>query len=199
MSEIAIIIIVLLLLVVFLGIALTFLFIAYNSFQRIRLNVEKSASNIGVLLKQRFDEIPQLVSVCKQFVTHEKDIFSNLVKIRNNFEETYNKEEPHDDIVYLNELDTSFSNAFQGISALAENYPELKSSEQFLFLQNRISSLEEQIADRREYYNESVSLYNARLMSVPDFLFKILFGYSQKDFLATREEETQIPSVKELI
>lgn len=141
--------------------------IIFNSLQRIKNNIFKAQANIDVLLKQRFNEVPNLIEVCKEYIKHEKSIFKNLAKIRTNFVET-------DDLVKKNKINEKLN---QALVLIAEDYPKLKSSQNFLTLQNRLSDLEDRIADRREFYNDNVTMLNTRIESFPDNLVAKLIGY----------------------
>lgn len=159
------------------------IFIIFNLFQKIRVHIQKTAADIEVLLKQRFDEIPNLVNICKGALQHEKNLLNQLIELRSEFTKT----QQHDSeklISELNNLDKDFSQSLDQIIILTEDYPELTSSQQFLYLQQRLSQLEDQIADRREYYNEAVAIHNARLLSFPDMILKLIFRYQEKDFLS---------------
>jgi len=177
------------------GITVLLVFIGiYNTFQRVRLNVEKARSNIKVSLKQRFDEIPQLVKVCSQFLEKESQLLEELTRLRSKF---YEKTDQDDAKVIrsIDELNKSLTGSLEKLDAVTENYPQLLASQQFLALMGRISSLEEKISHRREYYNESASIYNSRLVSFPDFIFAAVLGYRPLEFLEVPEPELQVPEI----
>lgn len=133
----------------------------YNGLIQVKENIKKSWANIDVLLMQRSDEIPKLVKVLKSFVKHEKKMFDSIMEARSIYLGASSVSEKAD-------ADNEMSNALKSIFALSEAYPELKSNDNFLKLQERISGLENDIADRRELYNESVNNYNIRIQSLPD-------------------------------
>ena len=133
----------------------------YNGLIQVKENIKKSWANIDVLLMQRSDEIPKLVKVLKSFVKHEKKMFDSIMEARSFYLGASSVSEKAD-------ADNEMSNALKSIFALSEAYPELKSNDNFLKLQERISGLENDIADRRELYNESVNNYNIRIQSLPD-------------------------------
>ena len=133
----------------------------YNGLIQVKENIKKSWANIDVLLMQRSDEIPKLVKVLKSFVKHEKKMFDSIMEARSFYLGASTVSEKAD-------ADNEMSNALKSIFALSEAYPELKSNDNFLKLQERISGLENDIADRRELYNESVNNYNIRIQSLPD-------------------------------
>ena len=133
----------------------------YNGLIQVKENIKKSWANIDVLLMQRSDEIPKLVKVLKSFVKHEKKIFDSIMEARSFYLGASSVPEKAD-------ADSEISSALKSIFALSEAYPELRSNDNFLNLQDRISGLENDIADRRELYNESVNNYNIRIQSLPD-------------------------------
>ena len=133
----------------------------YNGLIQVKENIKKSWANIDVLLMQRSDEIPKLVEVLKSFVKHEKKMFDSIMESRSVYLGASSVPEKAD-------ADSEISSALKSIFALSEAYPELRSNDNFLKLQDRISGLENDIADRRELYNESVNNYNIRIQSLPD-------------------------------
>lgn len=133
----------------------------YNGLIQVKENIKKSWANIDVLLMQRSDEIPKLVKVLKSFVKHEKKMFDSIMEARLFYLGASSVPEKAD-------ADSEISSALKSIFALSEAYPELRSNDNFLKLQDRISGLENDIADRRELYNESVNNYNIRIQSLPD-------------------------------
>ena len=133
----------------------------YNGLIQVKENIKKSWANIDVLLMQRSDEIPKLVKVLKSFVKHEKKMFDSIMEARSFYLGASSVSEKAD-------ADSEMSGALKSIFALSEAYPELRSNDNFLKLQDRISGLDNDIADRRELYNESVNNYNIRIQSLPD-------------------------------
>jgi len=133
----------------------------YNGLIQVKENIKKSWANIDVLLMQRSDEIPKLVKVLKSFVKHEKKMFDSIMEARSFYLGASTVSEKAD-------ADNEMSSALKSIFALSEAYPELRSNDNFLKLQERISGLENDIADRRELYNDSVNNYNIRIQSLPD-------------------------------
>ena len=122
----------------------------YNGLISLKENIKKSWSNIDVILKQRHDELPKLISVCESYSEFETGILDRLMKAR----EKYFKAKG---VTKKSEASNEVTAALQGIFALAESYPDLKTNKNFMQLQERISHLEETLADRREFYNDTVS------------------------------------------
>jgi len=155
----------------------------YNSIVMLSQNVDKAFANIDVLLKQRVDEIPNLVKVVKANTAYESELLEKLVQLRTQF---LNATDANAKIDLNNQLQQQLSR----VIAIAENYPTLKANEAFLQLQQRVSELEDKIADRREYYNESVNLYNVGIKVFPNFIFANLMRYQPKPLLAITPAET---------
>ena len=122
---------------------------------------------------QRSDEIPKLIKVLKSFVKHEKKMFDNVMDARTSYLGASSVSEKAD-------ADNRMSEALKSVFALSEAYPELGSNDNFLKLQERISGLENEIADRRELYNESVNNYNIRIQSLPDMFIANTLGLPQE-------------------
>lgn len=161
----------------------------YNSLVALEANTKKAWANIDVILKQRYDQIPQLLSICEQYVKYEKEMIDRIMSAREKMVSGKSITEKADG---LNEVNS----ALGGLLALGENYPELKANESFNNIQEAISSLEERIADRREFYNDSVNIYNIRIKQIPDVFFARILGYFDKELFEVQEIEKQIPNLK---
>ena len=132
----------------------------YNILVRLANNINKAWSNIDVILKQRHDELPKLVQVCNSFMTHERETLESVTKARNAYSESLN-------VTDKAQAENRIVGALGTLFAVAEQYPDLKANEEFLAIQQRISALESTIADRREFYNDSVNLYNIAIQKIP--------------------------------
>ena len=152
---------------------ISWFFTVYNGLIQVKENIKKSWANIDVLLMQRSDEIPKLIKVLKSFVKHEKKMFDNILDARTSYLGANSVSEKAD-------ADNQMSEALKSVFALSEAYPELGSNDNFLKLQERISGLENEIADRRELYNESVNNYNIRIQSLPDMFIANTLGLAQE-------------------
>lgn len=161
----------------------------YNGLVVLKNNVSKAFSNIDVILKQRADEIPNVVAVVKKFMQYESEILEKLTLLRTN----YNNASSINDKV---DISSEMGKTIKGIFAVSENYPELKSNANFLLLQQRISQLEDKIADRREFFNDSVNLYNIGIATFPDVIFAKLANYKEFNMLAISETEKQYNGVQ---
>jgi len=154
----------------------------YNGLISLKENIRKSWANIDVILKQRYDEIPKLISVCESYAQFEKGMLDRLLKARERYVRA-------DGVKQKSKASNQISDALRSIFALAENYPELKANQNFMQLQNRISHLEETLADRREFYNDSVNNYNIRIQQIPDVFVAGMLNYQQEEMFEVAEEE----------
>lgn len=168
--------------------------VIYNRLVELKHNVSKSWSNIDVLLKQRHDEIPKLVEVCKQYMGYEKDTLTKVMEARNRVANAREQQ----NMPALGQAETQLRLGLGSLFAVAEAYPELKANQTFQHLQNRITDLESSIADRREYYNESVNLNNVRIEQFPDIIVARQFNFKPFDLLEFRDEEKTDVDVKSL-
>ncbi|MBS0286646.1 MAG: LemA family protein [Proteobacteria bacterium] len=147
--------------------------IIFNNLISLKNNAKKAWANIDVLLKQRHDELPKLIETCKQYMQYEKTTLEKITLAR---QQAVNARE-QGDIAAMGQAEGLLRGALGNLFALAENYPQLKTNETFAHLQKRISGLENTIADRRELYNESVTLNNIRIEQFPDLIIAKLFGF----------------------
>ena len=154
----------------------------YNGLIKLKNNIKKSWANIDVLLKQRSDELPKLISTVKGYMKHEKEVLENLTNARTNFLNAKTVAESAT-------ADNMISGALKSLFAVAENYPDLKANENFMQLQNRISGIENEIADRREFYNDSVNQYNIRIQSIPDVIVARMMGYTDEEMFEVSEAD----------
>ena len=168
--------------------------IIYNNLVSLKHNVSKAWANIDVLLKQRHDELPKLVETCKQYMGYEQETLEKVMQARAAVSAAREK----GDVSALGPAETQLRMGLGNLFALAEAYPDLKANESFQHLQVRISGLENAIADRREFYNESVNNNNVRIEQFPDVLIARNLGFGAKDLLEFSEEETKDVNVKEL-
>ena len=133
----------------------------YNSLVEVKNNIGRSWANIDVLLKQRHDELPKLVKVCEAYMQHERAVFDKLSEARGALASARS-------VGQRAQAENQITAALGGFFAVAENYPDLKANASFTSLQQRISELENQIADRREFYNDTVTIFNTRIQQIPD-------------------------------
>ncbi len=168
--------------------------IIYNNLVRLKHNVAKAWSNIDVLLKQRHDELPKLVEVCKQYMGYEQETLEKVMQARSAVAAAREKS----DVSALGPAETQLRLGLGNLFAVAEDYPELRANDNFQHLQQRISGLENAIADRREFYNESVNINNIRIEQFPDVIVARMFNFTDKVLLEFSEEETRDVDIKSL-
>ena len=161
---------------------ISWFFTVYNGLIQVKENIKKSWANIDVLLMQRSDEIPKLIKILKSFVKHEKKMFDNIMDARTSYLGANSVSEKAD-------ADNQISEALKSVFAISEAYPDLGSNDNFLKLQERISGIENAIADRRELYNESVNNYNIRIQSIPDMFIANTLGLAQEEMFKVQENK----------
>lgn len=174
---------------VFLAMLLVVLFYAvftYNRFVGLKHGIAKSWSNIDILLKQRHDELPKLVEACQQYMKFEQDTLEKVMQARNRVSQA----RKNHDITALGEAEGALRMGLGHLFAVAGAYPELKTNDTFNHLQARITGLEEAIADRREFYNDSVNLNNVAIERFPDVIVAQLTGFGPHHLLKFATKET---------
>ncbi len=175
--------------VALIGIGLiTYAIIIYNNLVSMRNNTDKAWSNIDVLLKQRYDELPKLLEVCKGYMQHERDTLEAVTKARSMVAQA-------DSADAKLEAQNFLSQTLKSLFAVTEAYPDLKADEAFRRLGTRISQIEEQIADRRELFNEYINIYNIRIAQFPDMLVATRFNFSPKTLWVINPEHRQDVSI----
>jgi len=158
----------------------------YNGLVAVKHGVAKAWANIDVLLKQRHDELPKLVEVCKQYRQFEQETLRSVTEARSRVHAAREQQ----DVGALGRAEGTLRDGVSRIFAVAEAYPELKADENFMQLQQRITSLENAIADRRELFNDAVNINNVRIEQFPAVILARLFGFDAKPLLvfATAEK-----------
>jgi len=171
------------------AVVLYYLLSIYNGLVTLKNSIRKNWSNIDVMLKQRADLIPNLIETVKGYMKYEKGVIKQVTDSRIQMmgaTTLSDKAKASEDL----------SGALKTLFALAENYPQLKANDTFLKLQEQLASIENQIADRRELYNDSVNIYNTRIESIPDVIFAKLLGYTSEEYFKASEEEKKEVEVK---
>jgi len=163
--------------------------IIYNELVRLRNDNDRAWANIDVLLKQRHDEIPNLVETVKGYMQHERQTLLAVTQARTASMSAAT-------VGQKAQADLLVAGALRGLFAVAESYPDLKANQIFLKLQTRISELEERIADRREFFNDDVNTYNTRIKQVPDMFLANMMNLKARDMFKVSEEERQAIEVK---
>ncbi|MEX1173180.1 MAG: LemA family protein [Chloroflexota bacterium] len=159
----------------------------YNAVMGLRLRIDKAWANIDVALKQRHDQLPALVSAVRGALAFEQDVLSEVTRAR----AAYSPTEPIPDQAAHAEQTSS---AVRSLFAVVERYPELRSQQNVLDLQNEIERLESMIADRRELYNDQVYRYNTRIATLPTLVLAAILGWQPRASFAASPEEGAPPS-----
>ncbi len=177
-----------------LAVAVVWTIVIYNNLVTVKHNVSKAWSNIDVLLKQRHDELPKLVETCKQYKQFEQETLQRITEARAQVQAARVKH----DIPALGQAETMLRAGLGNILATVEAYPELKTAETFQHLLSRITGLENAIADRREFYNDSVNINNVRIEQFPDVVVARLLGFGEFDLLQFASAEKRDVDVRKL-
>ena len=175
-------------------VVLVYFIVTYNQLVGIKHNVAKAWANIDVLLKQRHDELPKLVETCRQYMKFEQDTLEKVMKARAGVFAARESQ----DVGALGRAEGALRMGLGNLYAVAESYPELRTNESFLQLQSRITGLENAIADRREFYNDSVNINNVRIEQFPDNIVARMFLFRPFDLLEFDQVELKDMDVKQL-
>jgi LemA protein len=168
---------------------LVYAVILYNGLVRLRNENDRAWANIDVLLKQRHDEIPNLVETVKGYMQHEQQTLLAVTQAR---AASVNAASIGQKAL----ADLKLATALRGLFAVAENYPQLKANENFLELQNRISELEDRIADRREFFNDDVNTYNIRIGQIPDVFIASFMNLKPRQMFQVSDDDRRQVEVK---
>lgn len=163
----------------------------YNGLQRAKVNTDESWSQIDVQLKRRNDLIPNLVETTKGYAKHERETLSKVVELRNQMVAL-----PADvDSQKKMELSNQLTDSLKSIFALAENYPDLKASQNFTQLQEELTNTENKIAYSRQLFNSSAAVYNQKLLTFPSNVVAKMHHFTKVNYLEIPAEEKEAPKV----
>ncbi len=149
----------------------------WNRLVRLEENVNKSWADIDVLLKQRYDMIPNLVNIVKGYASHEKEIFEQFALAR----QTAAGALAQGDVKGVGAAEGALAGLMPRINMVAEQYPELKADTSFVNIQNQLVSIENQVSDRREFYNASATNWNAAIQMIPTSIVAGMKGAMRRD------------------
>ena len=167
--------------IVIIGLYLGFM---YNSLVMARVRISEALSQIDVQLKRRTDLIPNLVETVKGYAKHEKDVFENVTKARASLMQANTTQEKA-------QANNFLSDTLKSLFAVAENYPNLKASENFMGLQEELSDTENKIAYARQFYNSNVMDYNTKLQTVPTNTIAGMFHFQPAEFFAADDKDKE--------
>jgi LemA protein len=179
---------------VIVGVAIVWTTMTYNNLVTLKHGVSKAWANIDVMLKQRHDELPKLVETCKQYKQFEQETLQRVTEARSRVQDARLKQ----DIPALGQAESMLRGGLGSIFAVIEAYPELKAVETFQHLLGRITGLENGIADRREFYNESANINNVRIEQFPEVVIASMFRFGSFDLLEFEKEQLADVNMKQL-
>ena len=178
-----IIIIVIIVIIVIMGIS------KYNSFVRMKVEIDNAWAEIDNQLKRRYDLIPNYVETVKGYAAHEKEVFTEVTKARASVGQATTREET---INANNEL----TGALSRLLLVVENYPDLKANVNFIRLQDELAGTENRLAVSRRRYNESVNNFNKKIVVFPNNIIAGMLGFTKEVFYEIEEVEKETPKVK---
>lgn len=161
----------------------------FNKFVLLSNRIDNSLSQIDVQLRRRADLVPNLISTVKGYVKHEASMIAKVTDARKALVGATG-------IVNKIKAGDKLQHALAGLFAIAENYPNLKANENFLQLQQELSSIEDKVAYSRQFYNDSILDYNNSVKVFPGLLFAAIFGKKEKDFLKIPATMAAVPKVE---
>ena len=156
----------------------------YNSLVQSRNKVKNSWSQIEVQLQRRFDLIPNLVETVKGYMKHEEETLTKVTELRTSWAKASSINEKA-------ELDNKLSDVLKTIMAVSENYPDLKANQGFLQLQQELKETENKISYSRQFYNDSVTIYNTKVETIPTNIVASLFGFKTEELFKVDSEEAK--------
>ena len=163
--------------------------VLFNSFSSLDNKVKEAFSTMDIYLKKRWDLVPNLVEVVKSYAKHEKDTLEEITKLRGNIYDNMSNDEKIKTNVKLNrDIDK--------IMLLVEAYPELKASDNFKDLSDKLVKIEDDIANSRKYYNGTVRIFNNKVEMFPNNIFAKIFGYKSKPMFEAKISERENVDVK---
>ena len=160
------------------------LVVIYNNLVTLRQRVQNAWSQIDVQLQRRFDLIPNLVETVKGYMKHEESTLTKVTDLRSSWAKASTVEEKAN-------LDNALSDTLKTIMAVAENYPDLKADQSFNAMQAELSETENKIAYSRQFYNDTVTMYNTKLETFPSNLVANMFGFKASTLFNVDNEEAQ--------
>ena len=156
----------------------------YNSLVQSKIKVDNAWSQIDVQLQRRFDLIPNFVETVKGYMTHEKETFEKIASLRTSWANANSVSEKAD-------LDNQLSTTLKTIMAVSENYPELKANQNFSELSEELRNTENKISFSRQFYNDTVTMYNTKLQVFPSNIIAGMFNFKARDLFKAESDEAR--------
>jgi len=161
----------------------------FNGLVAVKNDVAKAWANIDILLKQRHDELPNLVEVCKGYMNHERETLESVTQARSQYQQAVSVDQKA-------QADQGTTLALRSLFAVAENYPQLQASQEFTQLQTSLSATEDAIQNARRYYNAVVRDLNTKIQSFPTNILAGMFGFQQRQFFEADAADREPVAVK---
>ena len=169
-------------LIAIIAVVAIYVIVQYNKLINARNDVKEAFSTMDVYLKKRWDLVPNLVEVVKQYAKHEEDTFTQITALRTgNYDEMLTNKKIH--------INEQLTEGISKVMAVAENYPELKASENFLNLSAELTKIEDEIANSRKYYNGTVRNLNNKIQMFPSNIIATIFKFEQANMFEANIEE----------
>ena len=156
----------------------------YNSLVQSKIKVDNAWSQIDVQLQRRFDLIPNFVETVKGYMTHEKETFEKIASLRTSWANANSVSEKAD-------LDNQLSTTLKTIMAVSENYPELKANQNFSELSEELRNTENKISFSRQFYNDTVTMYNTKIQVFPSNIIAGMFNFKVRDLFKAESDEAR--------
>lgn len=180
---------------IILGIAVIvglWLIIVYNSFIRVKNQVENAWSQIDVQLKRRADLIPNLISTVKGYAKHERETLDSVTQARSSLMNATEQ----GDAKGAAEADNQLTGALKSLFAVSESYPDLKANQNFLQLQEELTGTENKVSAARQYYNDMVQQYQIKKQSFPLNIIASMFNFGDKEYFDVPDKDKEVPNVE---
>jgi LemA protein len=179
----------LIIVLVLIGIAVMFFVGMYNSLVQLRNQVKNAWSQIDVQLKRRHDLIPNLIETVKGYMTHERETLQNITNARSHAVSAQTVGEKA-------QAESQLTSALGQLNVVVENYPDLKANQNFLALQEELTSTENKISFARQNYNDQVLFYNNKIQMFPSNIIAGMFNFKQEEFFQLEDKaEREVPKV----
>jgi LemA protein len=175
--------------VVIIVVAILIFVASYNGLVRLRNRIDSAWSQIDVQLQRRHDLVPNLVETVKGYAAHEKDTLERVVQARNQAVSAQGAPQQA-------QAENVLTGALRQLFAVAEAYPDLKANQNFLQLQEQLTSTEDRIAYARQFYNDSVQKYNSKIQSIPSNIIAGMFNFHEREYFEGEEEARTVPKVE---
>ena len=177
--------IVLIIILVIVVVVVLFVIAMYNGLVKLRNKVENAWAQIDVQLKRRYDLIPNLVETVKGYASHEKDTLEAVIQARN---QAMAAQSGTGGPEAQAQAENAITGALKSVFALSEAYPDLKANQNFLNLQEELTSTEDRISYARQFYNDTVNRYNTKIQTFPTVVLAGMFNFSQREYFEAEGE-----------